>query len=73
MTTGTINKIRKNSILYSYLRDNSYQYRYLYRDETYLQRIEQLAKEYYKVRPIDKIEHLKDNIGLINTFLSVME
>ena len=73
MKKETIQKIKTTPVIYNYLRDNSNHYRYLYRDDNYLKEIESLAKTTYKERTIDKIEHLKSNIELINTFLSVMK
>ena len=64
---------QKAEYVYNYLRDNSNHYRNLYRDDAYLKEIENLAKIFYKERTIDKIEQLKNNIDLINTFLSVMK
>ena len=64
--------IKKNPTIYNYLRDESSQYKYLYRDFNYLKSVEQLAKEKYKLRPIDKLEKIKKNINLINAFLDVM-
>ena len=73
MKKETIEKIKNTPIIYNYLRDNSNHYRNLYRDDAYLKEIETLAKIFYKERTIDKIEQLKNNIDLINTFLSVMK
>jgi hypothetical protein len=72
MDIKTLNIIKKNPILYNYLRDESYNYKYLYRDPTYLNKIIDLAKEKYKLRSIDKLDRLKDNIDLIQTFLDVL-
>ncbi len=73
MTKETINKIKNTPYIYNYLRENSYHYRYLYQDDNYLKEIISLSKEYYKERTTDKIERLKSNLDLINTFLSVIE
>ena len=73
MTKEMIEKIKTTPSIYNYLRDNSNYYRYLYRNEENLKEIESLAKTFYKERTIDKIEQLKNNIDLINTFLSVMK
>ncbi|MBQ6323937.1 MAG: hypothetical protein IJI22_03795 [Bacilli bacterium] len=65
--------IINNPTIYNYLRDQSYQYKYLYRNKNYIKKLKQLAKEKYKVRSIDKIERLKNSIELINTFIDVIE
>lgn len=69
----TLEKIRKNPYLYSLLREESNHYKYLLRDEFYIKQLEVLAKEKYKLRPIDKIEKLKDQINLIETIINVMK
>lgn len=65
--------IKKNPIIYNYLRDDSYQYKYIYRNNNYLSKIEELAKEKYKLRTVDKLDKLKNSIELINTFIDVMK
>ena len=65
--------IKKDPIIYNYLRDDSYQYKYIYRNINYLAKIEELAKEKYKLRTIDKLDKLKNSIELINTFIDVMK
>ena len=59
MTEEILFKIQSNPLIESYLKENSYQYKYLYRDSRYLKKVEELAKEYYHERMIDKIERLK--------------
>lgn len=73
MDNYTLNKIRTNPAIYNYLRDESANYKYLYRDKNYLKEIEEKAKEKYQLRTIDKIEKLKTNLNLINTFIDVMK
>lgn len=63
--------IRNNPIIYSYLREDSSHYRYLLRDSSYIKKIEELAKEKYKQRGIDKIENLGDKLDFIKMFLDV--
>ena len=65
--------MKENNIIYNYLRDDSYQYKYLYRNINYLKKVESLAKEKYKLRNVDKLERLKNNIELINAFISVID
>ncbi len=66
-------EIKSNPLLKSYLRENSYQYRYLYRDSSYLKKIHNLAKEYYQERTIDKLERLGNKLQMIQTFIDVMK
>ena len=73
MKKETINTIKNNPIIYNFLREESNYYKYLYRDDNYLKEIEKKAKEKYKLRVEDKLERIKDNINLINTFISVID
>lgn len=72
MQIETLKIIKTNPIVYNYLRDESIHYKFLYRDPNHIKIIENLAKEKYKLRSIDKIEKLKNNIDLIKTFMDVL-
>lgn len=73
MSEETLYIIRHNPHIYNFLREESYHYTYLYRDNNYIKTIDRLAKEKYKLTLSDKIERIKDKINLINTFLSVID
>ena len=73
MKKELLEKIRSNPTIYSLLREESYHYKYLLRDEKYIKEIEKRAKEKYKVRLEDKIDNLKENIDLINTFINILK
>ena len=73
MREDTINKIKNNKMLYEYLKNNSYHFKELYRDDNYLKKVEYLAKEYYNERGIDKIEKIKNKLDLLNTIMSVID
>lgn len=73
MREDTINKIKNNKMLYEYLKNNSYHFKELYRDDNYLKKVEYLAKEYYHERGIDKIEKIKNKLDLLNTIMSVID
>lgn len=66
-------QIKNNPIVYSYLREDSYQYKYLYRDPDYIKVIEAMAKERYQLRSVDRIEKLSNNLDLIRTFMDVFQ
>jgi len=72
MKLETFQKIRNNPIIYNYLREDSSHYKYLLRDDKHLKVVENLAKERYKLRSVDKIEKLKTNIDLLKTFMDVL-
>ena len=73
MKEETIYKIRKNPLVHNYLKEHSYYYKDLYRDDSFYNELEKKAKEYYQVRLTDKIERLQDKINLINTIISVIK
>ena len=66
-------EIRNNHYLYSYLREDSYQYKYLYRNKNYIKEIEKKSKEKYQLRVQDKVERIKDKINWLNTIISAIE
>ena len=59
-------------MIYRYLRDNSYEYLYLFRDDNYIEKIEKDAKKLYQEPLERKIEKLQKNINLINSFINIM-
>lgn len=66
-------KIISNPNLYQYLRENSYWYKYLYRDPNSIIRMENEMKEKYKLRISDKVNHLSKRIDTISTLLDVFK
>ena len=60
-------------MIYRYLRDNSYEYLYLFRDDNYIETIEKESKKLYQEPLERKIEKLQKNINLINSFINIMD
>lgn len=73
MRKETINIIKNDPYIYNFLREESYHYKYLYQDDNYINTIRKLAYKKYKQTNIDKIERLINNIGMIETILSVID
>lgn len=73
MDEKTINIIKNNKMIKRFLREESYHYRELYRDNNYIKTIEQKVKEKYKLNSEEPLEKIKNTIDLINTFISVIE
>ncbi len=73
MNQKTISIIKNNSMIYRYLRENSYEYLYLFRDDNYLETIEKESKKLYQEPLERKIEKLQKNINLINSFINIMD
>lgn len=73
MSEELIYIIKNNEIINRFLKEESYHYKYLYRDNNYIKTIERLAKEKYKLTLTDKISNISNTINLINTFMSVID
>ena len=73
MSEDTIYIIKNNPMIKQFLREESYHYKYLYRDDNYIKKVEQLAKEKYGLTVSNKIENFKNMLNLINTFMSVID
>ena len=73
MTREILNYIRKHKYIYNYLRENSEEYIFLYRDNRYIKEIKRKAKERYKLRYIDKIDNISNKISIINTLIDVIK
>jgi hypothetical protein len=71
MSEETIYIIKNNPIINRFLREESYHYKYLYRDDNYIKIVERKAKEKYKLTITDKLENLKDNLKLIKLFMNI--
>lgn len=63
----------QKSYLKQYLKEESYEYKYLYRDLDYIKEIDKKAKEKYQLTSKDKIEKLKSRLELFQTIMSVMD
>lgn len=59
-------------MLYHYLRENSYWYKSLNRDQYMLKQLETEMKKKYKLTPEDKIEKIANSINMISTFIDVL-
>ncbi len=73
MNEETIYIIKNNPMIRQFLKEESYHYKYLYRDDNYIKTIERLAKEKYGLTITNKIENFKNTLNLINAFMSVIE
>ncbi len=73
MNLYTINYIKSNEHIYSFLREDSSWYKVLNRDPSALKKIEELAKERYKLRLSDRLEKLSGNINLISSFIEMLK
>ena len=73
MDLYTINYIKKNPMIYTCLRENSYWYKYLNRSPIYLKQVEEEAKKKYKLTTTDRIEKISNSISLVSNILDVLK
>lgn len=57
----------------SYLRENSYWYKYLNRSDEYLKEFIDNVKDKYEMKTTDKINRLFDNINMFGSFLEALK
>ena len=56
-----------------FLREHSYRYKYLNRNEIYYKDFINDMKEKYKLTTIDKLNKISDDINMFRTFLEVLK
>lgn len=57
----------------TFLRENSYWYKYLNRNNLYYKDFINDMKDKYKLKPTDRINKMIDNINMVKTFLDVLK
>ena len=66
-------KIKSNPNYIRFLRENSYWYKYLNRDEAYFKQFEEEVKTAYKLRTSDKVNKALTTVEMIQTVLSTLK
>ena len=66
-------RINQDQRLKQFLRENSYWYKYLNRNELYYKDFINDMKDKYKLNPTDRINKMMDNINMISSFLDVLK
>ena len=66
-------RINQDPRLKKFLRENSYWYKYLNRNELYYKDFIEDMKDKYKLKPTDKINKMIDNMNMISSFLEVLK
>lgn len=66
-------RINQDLRLKQFLRENSYWYKYLNRNEIYYKDFVNDMKDKYKLKPTDKINKMVDNLNMVKTFLDVLK
>ena len=73
MQLGIKITILQNPDLKRYLKENSYWYKYLNRDPSYLKIMNDEMKKRYKLTPSDKLEKLNNNINIASEVLKILK
>ena len=66
-------KIYQDPKQHQFLRENSYWYKYLNRSEIFYKDFLNDMKDKYKLKPIDKLNKISNDIEMIRTFLDVLK
>lgn len=69
MDRDVLNIIRGHDDIYNYLREESFNYKYLYRDKNYIKKIENLARERYEEGIGYKLNRLSKSIEVLKAFI----
>ena len=65
--------LESSQLLKRYLREHSNYYKDIIRNPVYINNIIELMKKDYKLTFPDKLEKIKDNIGMIYSFIDVIK
>lgn len=60
-------------LLKKYLREHSYLYKNIIRNPKYISELYNLMKKEYHLSFPDKLDKIKNNISLVNTFMDVLK
>ena len=66
-------RIKQDEKQIMFLRENSYWYKYLNRNNRYYKEFIDDMKDKYKLKPTDKINKMMDNINMVRTFLDILK
>ena len=64
--------LKENMYLKKFLRENSYYYKNLNREPNFIFKLSKLMKEEYKLTLPDRLDKIKNNINMINTFMDII-
>ena len=66
-------RIKQDEKQIMFLRENSYWYKYLNRNNKYYKEFVDDMKDKYKLKPPDNINKMMDNINMVRTFLDILK
>lgn len=64
--------INKNLLLKKYLRENSYYYKVLNRNPEMMKDLYKEMQKAYKLTFNDRLDKVKDNLSMINSFIDIL-
>lgn len=73
MNQWVIDYIHKHKHIYRILREESFHYKYLFENESYIYELDRIAKEKYRLRYSDKLDNISNKINILNAFLDVFK
>ena len=73
MNLETQFKIKSNSLLQKYIRENSYWYKILNRNPEYINKMIEDMKKAYKLTFEDKIDDLNTKVNLVRAFMDTLK
>ncbi len=73
MNPKVVDYIHKHPHIYRILRDESFHYKLLFENESYIYELNKIAKEKYHIRYTDKLDNISDKINILNAFLDVFK
>ena len=62
-----------NPLIKRYLREHSYYYKNLIRNSNFINNITDLMKKEYHLTLSDKLNKIKDDINLVNSFMDIIK
>ena len=65
--------LNNNFLLKKYLRENSYYYKDLVRNPEFITKLNELMKKDYNLTFPAKLDKIKEDISLLNTFVDVLK
>ena len=65
--------INRNPLLKKYLRENSYYYKLLNRNPETIKQLYNDMQKAYKLTLNDRLDKMKDNLSMINSFMDILK
>ena len=66
-------RLRSNPNDIKYLREKSYQYKFLNRNKNYFKQFEEEMKKEYKLTSEDKINKMANSINMLSKFIDILQ